>query len=302
MKNLIILILLITGSTQTPLMAQWVVNTSVDSNLYWVGDPIRVNLQIFDDSFDITEIKTDTSFTSDPAVDVINFEKWDKDPTNNTWSSKVVVGIYDSGTYKLPEFHILVKTQHGLDTLYSSPAEVLVKSLPVSDTTSIAPIKNIIRTPASLNDYLPWIIGVIAFLIILSAVIYFVKKKGKDSNKPPLIMTPVAAYDLAFTKLKRLKEIKPWEKGKVMEYQIELTQIIRTYISNRYGLPAMEYSSKEILNGVRAEISSPEAFSYLGNLLEVGDYVKFAKGIPQGEVHEHVMQMALSFIEKTKSI
>lgn len=301
MNKLIIIFLFIYGCSQNLVLGQWVVNTSVDSNLYWVGDPILVNLQIFDDRYEITEIKTDTIFKADPAIEVINFDKWDKDPTNSTWSTKLTVGVYDSGVYKLPEFHILVKTPHSLDTLYSMPVELTVRTLPVSDTSSIAPIKNIIRTPASLKDYLPWVIGVLAFLAILISVIYFIRKKGKASAIPPMLMTPIAAYDLAYTKLNRLKEIRLWEKAKEMEYQIELTHIIRTYICNRYQLPAMELSTKEILNAVRSRIVAPEAYNYLGNLLEVGDYVKFAKGIPPGEVHEHVMQMAFSFIEKTKA-
>lgn len=301
MKKIIFLIILLCGLKNTSVYCQWVVNTSVDSNLYWVGDPIKLNLHISDEYYDIKDIKTDTSVVKDPAIEVLNFEKWEKDPTNNTWVANVTVGVYDSGVFKLPEFKIVIKSPKTTDTLLSKPLAITVRSLPVSDTTAIAPIKNIIRTPATWRDYMPWVVGVVAFFVILLVVIYFIKNKGKLPAKQPLVMTPIAAYELALTKLKRLREIRPWEKGKVMEYQIELTHIIRTYISNRYGISAMELSSPEILKSIKIKIGSPEALNNLGNLLEVGDYVKFAKAVPPDEIHEHVMQMALSFIEKTKS-
>lgn len=277
------------------------VNTAVDSNLFWIGDPITVNLIVSDPLNNISNIRTDTSFSADPAVDVIKFDNWLKNPADDTWESKVIVGVYDSGAYKLPEFHLLLKTASSIDTLYTDTKLVHVRTLPVSDTTSIAPIKNIITTPATLHDYLPWIIAAMAFLILLLGMIYFIRKKAQSPKDPPLVMSPIAAYDLAYTQLTRLRDIRLWEKGKVMEYQIELTQIIRAYVSNRYQLPAMELSSSEILASLRSKINEPNTYSYLGNLLEVGDYVKFAKGIPPDEIHEHVMQMALSFIEKTKS-
>lgn len=275
--------------------------SKVDSAFYWVGDQIKVSLHLDDPGNKIHSIHTDTLVKTDPAVEILDFGKWNHDTTGETWRTKIIVGVYDSGSYHIPAFRIMVDRDSFTDTLFTEPKNVVVSTLAVSDTSAIAPIRNIITTPASWRDNLPWILGAIAFILLLLLAAYFIRKRGRLPAGKPLVMTPIAASDLALTQLNRLNEIKPWEKGKIMEYQVELTQIIRTYMVNRYGIPAMEQSTPEILKSARKKIPSAETFSFLGNLLNVADYVKFARAIPPDEIHEHVMQMAISFIKKTRN-
>lgn len=292
----VVLICFISGN----LYGQMAVITAMDSASYWVGDPILIRLRIDDNKKEIKSVKTDTSVKANEAIEILDYGKWNKDSLDDIWRTSLTAAVYDSGRFTLPEFRLLIEKDSSTDTLYAIPAEVSVSTLPVTDTTAIAPIKNIVRTPSSWRDYLPWMIGAAAFLVVLLLALYFIRKRGKLPPEKPLLMTPVAAYELALTQLNRLKEIKPWEKGKIMEYQVELTQIIRQYMTNRYDIRALELSSDETLRAAKRKIPSAETLSYLSNLLNVADYVKFAKAVPPDEIHEHVMEMALSFIKKTR--
>ncbi|HMG15949.1 MAG TPA: hypothetical protein VK590_10915 [Saprospiraceae bacterium] len=293
-------ILLVSGN----IFAQWQVITSLDTSSYLIGDPIRLEFKIQDNQSKIVNIKTDTSKSILPAnMAWLGNKPWKKMTQNNgiSWSTTCVVALYDSGRFEIPKIPLIVEKEGGYDTVFSSPVPVYVKTLAVSDSTQLVPIKDIIKSNRSWRDQLPWIIAVLVFIIILITVIYFIRKQSKKVKTKALIMTPLAAYDIARSQLKRLKEIEYWKKGKILQYQTELTLIIREYILNRYGLSAMKMSSREILSNIIAKLPGQETHEMLGNLLEIADYVKFAKAIPPDQIHEHVMEMAENFLEKTKS-
>lgn len=284
------------------IFAQWQVITSLDSSSYWIGDPIKLEFKIQDNQSKILNIRSDSSQTSLPANMVwLSNKPWKKLTQNNgiSWSSTCIIAIYDSGRIEIPKIPLLVEKENGYDTVYSSPVPVYVRTIAVSDSTQLAPIKDIIKSPKSWKDQLPWILAVLLFIIILYIVILFIKRKTKE-YKPVLVMTPIAAFDLAKSQLNRLKELSYWQQGKVTQYQMELTQIIREYISNRYGIAALRMSSNEILLEIKGELTQTDTHVILGNLLEIADYVKFAKAIPPDQIHEHVMEMAETFLEKTK--
>ena len=286
------------------IFAQWQVITSLDTSSYLIGDPIKLEFKIQDNQSKILNIKTDSSKSVlPPNMAWLNNKPWKKLTQNSgiSWSASCVIAVYDSGRFEIPKIPLIVEKEGGFDTVYSSPVPVYVRTIAVSDSTQLAPIKDIIKSPRTWKDQLPWIIAVLVFIIILIGVIYYIKRKSKIYKPTPVIMTPLAAYDIAKSQLIRLKELAYWKKGKVTQYQIELTQIIREYILNRYGLPALRMSSREILSGISTKLSGKDTQEMLGNLLEIADYVKFAKAIPPDQIHEHVMEMAENFLEKTKA-
>ena len=48
--------------------------------------------------------------------------------------------------------------------------------------------------------------------------------------------------------LEKLKGEKLWQAGKVKDYYTELTDIVRIYIEERYGVQAIEMTTEEILD------------------------------------------------------
>ena len=289
--------------TNTVLHAQKQVITSLDTSNYLVGDPIKLELKVPDVLDRIISIRSDsTKYSLPDNMELLSWPKWKKETLNaiNYWKASCIIAVYDSGKFDIPSIPITVETRSGKETIYTSKVPVLVKTLAVSDTTSLAPIKNIITTPKSWKDQLPWILAILVFILIILFAIYFIKKRAKKLPKPSLPLTPLAAYDIAKTKLLRLRELELWKKNKVLEYQTELTEIIRQYVNDRYGIPALQMSSEEILESLKSTLKDKKTSKTLGNLLEVADYVKFAKAIPPDKIHEHVMEIAEDFLEKTK--
>lgn len=113
-------------------------------------------------------------------------------------------------------------------------------------------------------------------------------------------MRPEPPYDVAIAKLSRLREEQLCEQGLQKEYYTRLTDILREYLDRRFGINAMEMTSTQIrqaLNSSKGEIMSKELVE---QVLEIADFVKFAKAQPLGDDNIKAYEAARKFVEDTK--
>jgi hypothetical protein len=70
------------------------------------------------------------------------------------------------------------------------------------------------------------------------------------------------------------------ERGQVKEYHIAASDILRTYVEERFRVEALEMTTREVLEGL-SEVGADAAFRVgLRTFLEACDLVKFAKARP----------------------
>jgi hypothetical protein len=101
-------------------------------------------------------------------------------------------------------------------------------------------------------------------------------------------------------KLGALKESRIWEKGEIKEYHSQLTYIIREYLENRYHIPALESTSLEILRDLKNHITEAEIIKSTDDILNIADWVKFAKGIPEENANALALERAIEIVLFTK--
>ena len=104
----------------------------------------------------------------------------------------------------------------------------------------------------------------------------------------------------AIKELEKLHTQKLWQCGKSKQYYTGLTEILREYLVGRYHFQAMEMTSAEILDCIRELAVEERSAARLKRLLEVADFVKFAKLEPDPEQNEDAYQDAYYFVEETK--
>ena len=86
--------------------------------------------------------------------------------------------------------------------------------------------------------------------------------------------------------LETLEKKELWQKGEVKAYYSELTDIARNYIEEAIEIPAMESTTSELIQGLRAAsvkkkmTLSQEIIENLERVLKQADLVKFAKSKP----------------------
>jgi hypothetical protein len=173
------------------------------------------------------------------------------------------------------------------------------------DSLDVAPIKPILTEAKNFSDYLIYIY-ILAGILIIALIYWLVTrwKKLKESAitqpQEPVIVIP--AHEKALQSLEQLRAAQLWQKGEVKEYQSRLTFIIRDYLEERYGIPALESTTDEIVKKLNKGELELNDISSLKKILQVADLVKFAKAKPDESVHDTFMNEAVDFVSRTKII
>lgn len=139
------------------------------------------------------------------------------------------------------------------------------------------------------------------FLIIVLAIcagLYTMRnlpKKGIPFITPKPQPKP---WEIALGSLQRLKSRKLWEQGMEKEYFTDLTDILRNYLFERFGINAMEMTTRQIMDKIY-ESDLRDKRDYVKQILNVADFVKFAKVRPLPADSIAAYENAKKFIEET---
>ncbi len=148
-------------------------------------------------------------------------------------------------------------------------------------------------------------IGII--LVITSSVallIYWlvkVFKNRKVAEIPEANEPQRPAHEIAIEQLTALKNEKLWQQNKIKEYHTQLVDILRVYITNRFGVSALEQTSMDLL-GELVKLCSKEPYDILKQILILADLVKFAKWNPLPNENDKSMADAFAFVDATKEL
>jgi len=210
-----------------------------------------------------------------------------------TWT----IAVFDTGVIRVPPMPIILQNALGSDTQYTNDIPLIISG--VADSLGLAPIKPIIREPAKFSDYLVYIIGVLAFgLLIILAILY---RRRKPKVKEVIeIRDEKPAHTIALEQLDALEREKLWQQGLIKEYHSRMNHIMRTYLEQRYRIPALESTSTEIMKDLREMELRDDLLQQIREVMEVEDLIKFAKAEPPVDIHAQYLDFARSLILQTK--
>ena len=209
------------------------------------------------------------------------------------------IQAFDPGTVTLPPFRYVI----GDDTIDSETVTLKVLEVDLDTLTDINPMESVVSVPSRWYDIIPdwwlWVfIGIAAAAIITCAVLLFRRKKGFIS-KPEAVTPP---YDLAVMRLNDLQAKKLTQSGRDKEYYTELTEILRQYLDGRFGINAMEMSSTQIVDTLRHNKETRPGSDLMKQILEIADFVKFAKVRPLPDDNIKAFNSAVKFVEDSKPL
>lgn len=216
----------------------------------------------------------------------------------------ITVQSFDSGTYRLPE----VAFVDGVDTVWSNPLQLNVRPVigvtaetPIADYANVADPEN-----PSIFDVLPdwvvnywWILLIVA--VVAAATIYLWRRYRKTGSILPKKPEPTP-NEVAEAALKSLKEQKLWEQGMEKEYYTDLTDILRKYLYGRFGINAMEMTSRQILAALSANKEIKDKRPMIRQILDMADFVKFAKVRPLPADNVAAFENAYKFVIDTRPV
>jgi hypothetical protein len=144
-----------------------------------------------------------------------------------------------------------------------------------------------------------WLVGV----FLLSALCILLWRKRKLALEGPPPAPPVPADETALWELQELAKSDWLSTGKIKEFYIAISNILRVYLEQGFGTPALERTTNEILRDLRKASEIPaERQAELRDLLDTCDLVKFAKFRPDAAEGMAAHASAVRFVEQTREI
>ena len=124
--------------------------------------------------------------------------------------------------------------------------------------------------------------------------------KNKKILAPKPLGPQESLQDKTLRLLAELDAKSLWQKKQVKEYYIQLTDIVRDYIEQRFRTPAMELTTDELLEKVKVHKDIVSYYSILSDILHTADLAKFAKAEPLPQEHIDTMDKAKLFVDKSR--
>ena len=282
--------------------AQVTVEASIDSTQILIGEQAKVLLEVSMDANQKLRLPviSDTLVTE---VEVVEIAKPDTQLLNNDkrWliRQEYTITSFDSAFYYLPPLEVLVN-----DEKYRSESLALkVYSFPV-DTLHpdqfFGP-KPIQEVPITWNDISTMVYAFILMLLLGAAAVFFIIRFR--NNKPIIkiikIEPKLPPHQTAMKRIEEIKADKSVQREDPKLYYTELTDVLRSYIEERFGFNALEMTSSEIIEHL-LEQKDKDSIKDLKVLFETADLVKFAKFAPMMNENDMNLVNAVDFINETK--
>jgi hypothetical protein len=283
-----------------------IVSVSVDSTTLFIGDQTDMHLQVTHDKQEVVQMPI-YGETLMPGIEIV-----DRTIVDTTYlaNDQVQLNQYltltsfaDSLFYISP-----IPFVNGDDTIFSEGISLNVVQPFEMDSADMAitDIKDIYKAKIWWWGIIRWIL--LALLCIgLGIGIYYLAryiaqhKKGEEITKPSEPQR--SAEEIALEALDQIKREKIWQSGQTKQYHTQLTDVIRTYIAQRYDFSSNEKTSDEILREMHIRLQdNRDLYNQLRKMLQLADLVKFAKWATTPDENELSLRIAYDFVHQTTPV
>ena len=303
-----VLILMATFALLGGLNAQNVeVEGKVDNTKVQVGKPFTLDLSLKVPYGWFVEWNDFAIDTLSEQLDIIkrgNVERTADADSNVIVKQQLTLMTFDTGQIQVPAVGLTYAKSFD-DPMrmqaFTEPIDLYATTIAVDTLQPYKPIVGPIDAPIQMKEVFPWILGVLLLALIVVGILYWRKhRKTKVDADGNIVRGPVIPpYDKAVDDLKRLREEKMWQSGKVKEYFSTLTDIAREYIEGQFGVNAVEMTTDDILEEVKPLRFSSETYNKLKETMEVADLVKFAKYSSSSLESENAMNSMTDFVNES---
>ena len=214
---------------------------------------------------------------------------------------KVILTSFDSGSYYLPPLIAMIERKSGaVDTLYMEGPTLEVTTVPIDTATYvIKDLKGQIKYPLKFKELLPWIGLALLLALIVWALVRWIKmsRANRTFLGKPIVKDP--PHIVALRALDKIRKQKLWQNDKQKQFYTEVTDALRVYIADRYGIVALERPSREMLADLKKQDIEESLYGKMDELFTRADLVKFAKYLASAEENEEVIPDAVRFVNAT---
>ncbi|OPZ20428.1 MAG: hypothetical protein BWZ10_00665 [candidate division BRC1 bacterium ADurb.BinA364] len=267
------------GAAEEPI----VISASVDRNEIRIGDQIHVRLSVEWDENQV-EFQRIEPRQELGVFEIVDFKQVEDKRIGRARRARVwelTLSTFETGEFEIPPFVAPYKNARGEDAEgRTQPMRVVVKSTldTAQNADDILPLKAAaeIAPDPKYRRRLYWILGgsAAALALIAAGLAFWARRRrqGEDDGAPK---RPID--DLALEALDALEADGLPALGEIKAYYSRLSEILRVYLGRRFGAPAIDMTSSELLEAMRREPEATEILTPLESFCAEADMAKFAK-------------------------
>lgn len=287
------------------LSAQVSVRASIDSTDIKIGEQAQIRVDVVssaDENLSFPAVKQGDVLGGGVEVLAVSDVQTGSDNGKKKMSRDYLVTAFDSGSYVIPPF-VLARP----DSSKVQSNEVQLNVHGISEPIKEGEFKDIQPVYEPPFDWKMFfivlsllVLGLVAIVVAVYFLYVYIKKKRNQIAPVPVVeerkLTPA---EKALQELMRIKEEKIWRQGQEKFYYTEITDVLRTYLHERFQIATLEKTSSEILDSLRYKEEAEPVLDKLRQIFSVSDMVKFAKVHPSDEENELSIVNALFVVNQT---
>jgi len=273
-----------------------------------VGDRVRATLSVARDS--TVSVEFPGVARSVGPFEVVDVVAYPEEPLAGRILERrdYVLVPFETGELRLPGLPFAWTDQSGeAGTVVSDTLYVFVESVLV-DTAAAGSLElRDIKPPFELPRRVwPYIVGA-AILAATAVGGRLLRRWLRARSQAPDVSTEevararrAAAHRVAFERLRALEEEDLPGRGEIERFYVELTDVLRRYLGDRFGVDAIDHTTAELPPllfeaGVRAD-----ELDWTLALLSLADLSKFAREHPDAERARGDLGDVREFVDKTR--
>jgi hypothetical protein len=215
------------------------------------------------------------------------------------------VAAYETGDLQLPGVEVTyLNTRGEARSARTQPIDVRILSVLANENDpQLKP--NAGPVPVRQRDltliYTLAGLGLVALGMAVGFVLRSVLRARARRAVPP--RPPRPAHEIALEKLDALRGEGLLQRQEFKEFYLRLSEILREYLGRRYGFPALDLTTTEILDALSARPAAQrrEGGPDLGVWLLDSDLVKFAKYTPTIAEADRALAEGYAIVDATRS-
>ncbi|CAI2718175.1 hypothetical protein [Nitrospina watsonii] len=282
--------------------------TRIEPRSTTIGDPLTYTIAVTHDP----DIKITPP---DPLTHFEQFEYLDQGATTQQQADGRVTEEFtfkframEVGYYNIAETPVHFTAPHPDDASKTVPNRIMapkavveVRSVLFKDgePEDIRDIKPIVGAGPPWRRYALYALGGLAALMVLY---FLVRKIPKKRPLPPAESQPVlrAPHEVALEELDALEARQLIQQERLREHHFMLSEIFRRYLGALYGVPALDWTTEEIMENLLLRKRFPDELGRRAlEILHSTDWVKFANAEPDAETCIGNVQAVHRFVEAT---
>jgi hypothetical protein len=222
------------------------------------------------------------------------------DDGTETTRQTIEVTLFELGEFQTPELRFGVSDVAGqVSEVTVPPVSLAVVPTLAEDDSNLRDIKP--QAALAVPPLWPWIVGGALLAAAAAAAGWWAYRRRQGK---PFGLAPAAdnrpAWQVAWDSLAAIEAMGLLERARYKEHYTLVTDTLRTYLQNQFGLRVFDRTTSELKPILRGSELQPEHSRRILDLFADSDLVKFAKFVPDLATARRLTAEARELVELTR--